>query len=80
LGVTVFFPGNKVTFEFGIFLSVALLTVMVTATMLGATIPLIFKKFKTDPAIATGPFVTTANDILGLIIYFSLITIYLAGR
>ncbi|MCF8304943.1 MAG: magnesium transporter [Ignavibacteriales bacterium] len=80
LGVTVFFPGNKVTFEFGIFLSAALLTVMVTATMLGATIPLIFKKFKTDPAIATGPFVTTANDILGLIIYFSLITIYLAGR
>jgi len=34
--------------------------------------PLVFNKFNIDPAIATGPFVTTANDITGMLIYFSL--------
>jgi magnesium transporter len=34
----------------------------------------IFKKLGIDPAIATGPFVTTSNDIIGLIIYFSIAT------
>jgi len=45
--------------------------ITVAATM-GALIPMTFKKFNIDPAIASGPFVTTSNDITGLLIYFSL--------
>ncbi|MCD2137746.1 magnesium transporter [Salinicoccus halitifaciens] len=44
------------------------------ATVIGATVPLIINKIKLDPAIASGPFITTINDILGLLIYFSIAT------
>lgn len=63
-------------FGFSVILSVSLIIIMVNATMIGAVVPLILKKFELDPAISTGPFVATANDILGLIIYFTLITIF----
>ena len=62
--------------KFSLILSTSLLIIMVNATMIGAVIPLLLKKLKLDPAISTGPFVSTANDIIGLIIYFSLITIF----
>jgi len=60
-------------------LSVSLMAIIIFATMLGATIPVLLKKLKVDPAVATGPFVTTMNDILGLIIYLSFITIFIVG-
>ncbi|MEE4162230.1 MAG: magnesium transporter [Woeseiaceae bacterium] len=49
-------------------LSVATVTVM--AATLGAAIPLILKRFGVDPAVASGVFITTANDIFGVIVYF----------
>ena len=52
--------------------SVALLSVIVFATVLGTFIPLVLNKMKIDPAIATGPFITTTNDLLGLAVYFTL--------
>jgi magnesium transporter len=67
---------NDVAFNFAILLSVSLLVIIIVSTMVGATTPLVFKKFGTDPAIATGPFVTTSNDILGLLIYLSFVTIF----
>jgi magnesium transporter len=51
--------------------SVALMSVIVFATVLGAFIPLLLNKMKIDPAIATGPFITTTNDLLGLAVYFT---------
>ena len=36
----------------------------------GTFVPLILNKYKIDPALATGPFITTTNDIIGLLIYF----------
>lgn len=48
----------------------ALLTVIIIASVLGAFIPLFLNKFNIDPALATGPFITTTNDLLGLGIYF----------
>ncbi len=42
--------------------------------MIGATVPLAINKLKLDPAIASGPFITTVNDILGLLIYFTIAT------
>lgn len=50
--------------------SVALLLVIILATTNGALIPVIMQRFGVDPAVSMGPFVTTANDILGLMVYF----------
>ncbi|OEF97751.1 magnesium transporter [Desulfuribacillus alkaliarsenatis] len=44
------------------------------ATMVGAIVPIIINKLKIDPAVASGPFITTINDIIGLLIYFSVAT------
>jgi magnesium transporter len=52
--------------------SIALISVIVFATVLGTFIPLVLNKMKIDPAIATGPFITTTNDLLGLVVYFAL--------
>ncbi|MBI1221094.1 MAG: magnesium transporter [Bacteroidetes bacterium] len=52
--------------------SVALLSAIVFASLLGMIIPLLLNKFQIDPAIATGPFITTTNDLLGLGLYFSI--------
>ncbi|TXI78707.1 MAG: magnesium transporter [Flavobacteriales bacterium] len=51
--------------------SIALFTVILTAAMFGTVIPLLMDRLKVDPALATGPFVTTLNDIFGLLTYFS---------
>ena len=51
--------------------SIALFFVILFASFFGTWIPMTLNRFKIDPALATGPFVTTLNDIFGLIIYFS---------
>ena len=50
--------------------SIALLAVIIFAALFGTFIPLTLDKYKIDPALATGPFITTVNDVLGLFIYF----------
>jgi magnesium transporter len=50
----------------------ALLSVIIFASILGMVIPLLLDKAKIDPALATGPFITTTNDILGLCVYFTI--------
>ena len=50
--------------------SIALLSVIIFAALFGTFIPLTLNKYKIDPALATGPFITTINDVLGLFIYF----------
>ena len=47
---------------------------MTGAALLAVLLPMIFHKFKIDPAIATGPFVTTAVDVLGVLNYFAIAT------
>jgi magnesium transporter len=49
----------------------SLLIVIVLATVLGATIPLLLDRVGIDPALATGPFITTSNDIIGLAVFFT---------
>lgn len=55
----------------GITVSLSLFVVIVFAAVMGSMIPLFLNKYKIDPALATGPFVTTLNDVLGLFIYFT---------
>lgn len=52
--------------------SIALIAVIIFAALFGTFIPLILDRYNIDAALATGPFITTANDIIGLIIYFLL--------
>jgi len=44
---------------------------MVVAAFIGTLLPMVFEKFKVDPAVATGPFVTTSMDIVGVVVYFN---------
>ncbi len=58
--------------------SLSLLGVIIIATVIGTTVPLFLHRGGIDPAIATGPFITTSNDIIGLTVYFLIATfIYL---
>ncbi len=57
--------------------SLSLFTATITAAILGTLAPLVLHKYKIDPALATGPFVTTSNDIIGLFIYFSVGLLFL---
>ena len=51
-------------------ISVSLVAVIIIAGLIGTFVPLFLNKRDIDPAIATGPFITTSNDIFGILIYF----------
>ncbi|CAM1352078.1 magnesium transporter [Tenacibaculum crassostreae] len=53
-------------------ISVSLIVVIIVAGLIGTFIPLFLHKRGIDPAIATGPFITTSNDIFGILIYFTI--------
>lgn len=61
----------------GPIVALAMVIAITTAASMGTLIPAFFKKIKIDPAIASGPFVTTANDIIGIIIYLGIATFFL---
>lgn len=52
--------------------SLALFAVILFAALFGTFVPLMLNRYKIDPALATGPFITTVNDVLGLFIYFAI--------
>ncbi len=56
----------------GVTITSALVAVIIIASLLGTFIPLLLDKIGIDPALATGPFITTSNDICGILIYFSI--------
>ena len=57
-------------FYLALTIGVSLVAVFTYAGLFGTFVPLILNKYKIDPALATGPFITTTNDIIGLLIYF----------
>lgn len=57
-------------FQTALAVSVSLVAVIIVAGIVGTFIPLFLHKRGIDPAIATGPFITTSNDIFGILIYF----------
>jgi len=67
LGYTIAFSSSIMI---SLTVSTALLSVMIFAGIFGTFIPLVLHRYKIDPAVATGPFITTINDVLGLFIYF----------
>jgi len=52
--------------------SLSLFVVIIFAGIFGTLIPLLLDKYKIDPALATGPFITTINDVVGLLLYFTI--------
>ncbi|MDT0690784.1 magnesium transporter [Salegentibacter sp. F188] len=59
-------------FLFGLTIGISLISVIIIASLIGTFVPIILDKFGIDPAMATGPFITTSNDIFGIIIFFSI--------
>lgn len=66
-GYSILFGGSV---NLGITVALSLLSVIVFATLFGTFVPLALDRYNIDPALATGPFITTVNDVLGLFIYF----------
>lgn len=64
-----YISGNTTT-NLGVVIGLSIFCSMTIATAVGASVPLILKKLNYDPAISTGPFVTTAIDIIGVALYF----------
>ena len=77
-----------ITFGFNIFMgipgdltvsvSLSLFVVVIFASIFGTLVPITLERLKIDPAIATGPFITTTNDIVGLLIYMLCCTMLMA--
>ena len=69
LGVIVYVGFPDIA-RMGMVVGISVFLCMVMSATIGTTIPLILKRFDVDAAIATGPFVTTSIDIIGVIMYF----------
>jgi len=64
---------NESDFKLGLVVAFALFCVVLISSCLGTLIPLILEKIGINPALASGPFITTASDLVGLGIYFTII-------
>ena len=70
LGIFANFKFLKSDPMLGVVVGLSICTSMLLATVVGAFTPLVLRKLDIDPAIATGPFVTTSIDIIGILLYF----------
>ena len=50
----------------------ALMVAMVIASLVGTVVPMLFHKFGVDPAVASGPLITTVNDMVAVVTYYGL--------
>ena len=64
-------------FEMSLTISASMICVIVVAALIGTAVPIILNKLDIDPAIATGPFITTGNDVIGILLFFYLAKIIL---
>ena len=63
--------------EMSITISISMIFVIIVAALIGTSVPIILNRFGIDPAIATGPFITTGNDIIGILLFFYIAKIIL---
>ncbi len=63
--------------EMTLTISASMICVIVVAALIGTAVPIILNKLDIDPAIATGPFITTGNDVIGILLFFYLAKIIL---
>ncbi len=73
LGLVAYFKYGDLKYRLlGPVVGLGICSSMIIAATIGAFVPLLCKKINIDPAVATGPFVTTTTDILGVLVYFTL--------
>ncbi|HLR65833.1 magnesium transporter [Virgibacillus alimentarius] len=61
----------------GFLVGISIVATLTIATLSGSVIPIIMDRLKIDPAVASGPFITTINDIISILIYFGIATVFL---
>jgi magnesium transporter len=61
----------------GVTVGLAVISSMTVAATVGSLVPMVFARINIDPAVATGPFVTTSIDIISVFFYFQIATILL---
>jgi len=64
-------------FRFAMSVALAVLSSMSVAALVGSMMPMVFARINIDPAVATGPFVTTSIDIISIYFYFTIATVLL---
>lgn len=62
----------------GMLVGISIIISLFIATLAGSLVPLIMHRLKVDPAVASGPFITTINDIISILIYFGIATIFMS--
>lgn len=79
LGILVIFFGILIGLEndFSLTIAISMVCVIIMAALIGTFVPIILNKRGIDPAIATGPFITTSNDIFGIFLFFYIAKIIL---
>ena len=63
-------PLMGLSLDFSFTVSISMLSVIIVASLIGTFVPIVLDKRGIDPAIATGPFITTSNDIFGIFLFF----------
>jgi magnesium transporter len=73
------FKGKDILFAFSVSgcIGLALLIAMAVSSAVGTLIPIFFKKIKIDPAVASGPLITTINDLVAVVTYYGLSWVFL---
>jgi magnesium transporter len=64
-------------FFLGLLVGISILATLTVSTIAGAFVPLVMHRLKVDPAVASGPFITTINDIISIFIYFGMATLFM---
>ncbi|MDT0554224.1 MAG: magnesium transporter [Bacteroidetes bacterium MedPE-SWsnd-G1] len=72
-------PLIGLSFQFGLTIALSMLCVIIVAALVGTFVPIVLDKRGIDPAIATGPFITTSNDIFGIYLFFIIAKMMLGG-
>ena len=58
-------------------MGVSLLVAMVISSLVGTLIPMLFHRIHSDPAVASGPLITTVNDLVAVVTYYGLALVFL---
>lgn len=77
-GLTAIYILSENNYYFGVVVFLAMVSSMMMASILGVLAPSLLKKLNVDPAISSGPFVTTFNDITGILIYMLICSVFLS--
>lgn len=70
-------PIMHLSLQFSFTVAISMLCVIIVASLIGTFVPIILDKRGIDPAIATGPFITTSNDIFGIFLFFMIAKAFL---